>query len=375
MNNQKPYTLFKRGKVWYAHFRALNGERVTAKSTGQTAKARAEQWCIDYLQQGQGRIVKSELITFQQFARGFFDWSGAWATDKRVKGLRISHRHCQERTNILNNHIIPAFGKMRLTAIDKESIDSFRNTKFAEGFSGGTVNKLLSALKTILEAAEDHKLIRFVPRIDRAGENPKEKDILSIDDVKKLFAVEWPDLRGYVGNMLAASTGLRLGELQALTLSDLHLDENYITIRQSWDRSRQTFTGTTKTGRERNIFIPANIKKEIIKLINSTPYNKTEHSFLFYAEKSEHKPAEPKIFSRSLYRALAEIGITEEERAARNITFHSWRHFLNSLLINAKIPIHKIQSITGHLTAEMTERYYKLDNMADVVKITTDLLN
>ena len=63
------------------------------------------------------------------------------------------------------------------------------------------------------------------------------------------------------------------------------------------------------------------------------------------------------------------IGITEKIRQTRNITFHSHRHFLNSLLINANIPVQKIQSITGHLTAEMTQHYYHLDDMQDVQKV------
>ena len=88
--------------------------------------------------------------------------------------------------------------------------------------------------------------------------------------MKELFSKEWPDLRGYVGSLLAASSGLRLGELQALTLEDLHLDSNYIHVRRSWDKRLQAFTGTTKTGRARNIFIPENVKNEIIRLIEGT---------------------------------------------------------------------------------------------------------
>ena len=78
--------------------------------------------------------------------------------------------------------------------------------------------------------------------------------------------------------------------------------------------------------------------QEIEKLMFNNPYKHTPDTFLFYAEKSEHKPAEPEIFTRSFKRALKQIGIDETERTERNITFHSWRHFLNSLLINAKIP-------------------------------------
>jgi len=79
------------------------------------------------------------------------------------------------------------------------------------------------------------------------------------------------------------------------------------------------------------------------------------------------------VFVRALFTALEIIGIDKAERKRRNITFHSWRHFLNSLLINSKIPIQKIQSITGHMTAQMTSHYYHIDDMMDVRNVQNSL--
>jgi integrase len=56
----------------------------------------------------------------------------------------------------------------------------------------------------------------------------------------------------------------------------------------------------------------------------------------------------------SFYRALAAKGIKEEEREKRNITFHSWRHFLNSQLLVNGVNEAKTRKITGHSTAAMT---------------------
>jgi len=354
----------------------MDGSWTNAKSTGETAKSRAEAWAINYLQAGNGQIVQKENVIFENFSKGFFDWNNTWATDKRVRGLRISPRHCLERTDILKNHLIPAIGKLKLTAIDRAVIKELRNDMFKREYSGSTINKCLSTLKAILESAEEKSLIQYIPRIDRAAENPTQKGILTIEEVKQLFSIAWPDLRGYVGSLLAASTGLRLGELMALTLDDLHLDENYINVRRSWDKRFRTFTITTKTGRARNIFIPENVKNEIVKLIELNPYNKTPETFLFYADKSEHKPAEVEIFIKSLYNSLVKIGIDEQNRKDRNLTFHSWRHFLNSLLINSKIPLHKIQGLIGHSSqSDMSAHYYRLDDMRDVVNITGEILS
>jgi len=58
----------------------------------------------------------------------------------------------------------------------------------------------------------------------------------------------------------------------------------------------------------------------------------------------------------ALYKALEKIGIGEEERQKRNITFHSWRHFFNSTM-RSRVPDSKLKLLTGHRSQEMTERY------------------
>jgi integrase len=87
-------------------------------------------------------------------------------------------------------------------------------------------------------------------------------------------------------------------------------------------------------------------------------------------------PLGPNAIRDSLYRALAAKGIKEEEREKRNITFHSWRHFLNSQLLANGINESKTSKITGHTTAEMTKRYehFLVNDFADVLKITEGIL-
>jgi integrase len=68
------------------------------------------------------------------------------------------------------------------------------------------------------------------------------------------------------------------------------------------------------------------------------------------------------------------LELIKKERNEHNITFHSWRHFLNSMLINANIPDQKVKSMTGHSTNEMTEHYYHPDEMKDVIMVQERLL-
>ncbi len=359
----------KKGKpTYYVRFKKADGTWASGKCTGLTNRNAAETWAIEYLQGGQ--VMVRENITFEEFSKDFFSWGGEWATDRLVTGKRVTPRQCKEKTAILNNRLLPVFGKMRLSHVDKPAIKSFRNDLFIKGYAGQTINASLSCLKVILEAAEEKSLIRYMPKIERASIKAESRGILTVEEVRSLFAVEWPDFRCYVMNFAAACTGLRRGELLALQLKQVHGD--YIEVVRSWDEVSSSMNETTKTGRSRTVIIPGMLKRKIDRLVDMNPWGKPD-SFLFFSS-VEWKPMEGGYSLESLYQAIERIGIDEQQRKKRNITFHSWRHWFNSLLINAKVPIQKIQSLTGHLTAEMTQHYYHVDDMVDVLQVVQDTL-
>jgi integrase len=372
--------------IFYAQFKNPDGSYTVAKSTGCTSRSASEKWCEEYLQK-YGSPLPGREISLERYAKDFFIWTGKWATNKRVEGHRISERHCRDRADLMRIHVLPVFGHLVLSKIDKNVIRDFRNDFYSRGYSSSLINKCLYALKTILETAEDEGLIQTVPIIKKVTTELKSKGILTIDEVNRLFAFQWmskpiychppkPQIIGYAGNLLTASTGLRISELQAIRIQDLHLDDGYITIKHSWDNRLNKLNETTKTGRERNIYIPGKVIQVIVNLLTAHPCPSDLSAYLFWGEKKpKQKPAEKIVFIRSLFEAMEHIGINKDERKRRNITFHSWRYFLNSLLINAKIPLQKVQLITGHLTDQMSQHYYKQDDMADVRLIQEKLFS
>ena len=375
----------KDGKpVYYAQFKLPDGHYTTAKSTGCMSRRAADTWAYDFLQK-HGIPMPGRDITFERYADNFFNWDGRWALDKRAAGKRLSERHCLDTADLVRHHVLPYFGSTKITDIDRPLLKNFRNSLFNKGKSSSLINKALYAIKAVLEMAEEDGLIKGVPKIAPVAKRQKEKGILTLEEVNRLFSFQWlsrpihchppkPVFTGYVGNLLAASTGLRLSELQGLKIQDLHLFEGYIMVKRSWDSRLNKLNETTKTGRERTIFILEQVINAIKKLLTEHPLKNNPDAFLFLGEKKPvEKPAEKVVFVRALFTALEIIGIDKAERKRRNITFHSWRHFLNSLLINSKIPIQKIQSITGHMTAQMTSHYYHIDDMMDVRNVQNSL--
>lgn len=372
MTRGKPYTLYKRkrkdGKeVYYCKFKKPDGTYSTALSTGQTSKPKAETWVSEQLKKN-SVYTQGKKMRLSEFARDFFSIDGEWATDRKVAGKRFSERQCDAKTKHLDKHILPAMGNRYIADITKQDIKKFRNNLFNSGYAPGTVNHVLSTLKTILEYAEDHGLIAGVPKIERAGTQIlRPRGILTHEEVEKLFSIEWNDYRAYIAAMMAASTGLRLGELLALTFQDIK--GNYAIISKTWDHAGREIKPSTKTGRARTIIIPDRILYEIEKLREIHPFRDHPEPFIFYS-KWPNAPADGQaVIVRYFYQALKKIGIDEEQRKARNITFHGFRHWFNSILINAKIPLQKVQQLTGHLSAEMSQHYFHQDDLSDVKAI------
>ncbi|HEQ71651.1 MAG TPA: hypothetical protein ENN69_04100, partial [Spirochaetia bacterium] len=147
------------------------------------------------------------------------------------------------------------------------------------------------------------------------------------------------------------------------------LRPGYLDIVKSWNQLFRTLNPSTKTGRSRYIPIPAKVEGLLEALIQSSPWGHDPEHFLFYSTASKEYPIDGKRALDGLKIALGKIGITEEERRARYLDFHSWRHWFNSLLINAKVPLQKVMAVTGHITPEMAANYYHADDMSDVRRV------
>jgi integrase len=211
-----------------------------------------------------------------------------------------------------------------------------------------------------------------VPLIETMICRSKERGVLTPEKVKTLFALpDWPATRRAI-NMLAYSTGMRLGEILALRRAAFHVDEGYVEVEVSWDRATKSVK-STKTRKARFVPVPSNVGALLTELIARSPYQAT-HDFIFAGRRRNH-PLDRKIVERMLFRMLAATGIDEPQRATRNITFHSARYFFNSLLLNRGIPDLKVKALTGHATDKMMGHYYHPGDFKDVAAVSETLFS
>jgi len=205
-------------KIWYVYTYDKQGKRV-GRSTGHTTKTAAERWVKLKMQRG-------------EIAPGSADRFGVWAADwwiwgkcKYIQSRRgqVGHSHADTQRAYLVTHITPYFKNMRIDAIGPQDVETWVSDMLANGKSASMVNHCLRTLNVMFNEAERLELITRNPArtVRRLPEPKKRRVLLTVAEVADLFddknyRAYWHENNlHYTINLVAASTGLRLGEIQA----------------------------------------------------------------------------------------------------------------------------------------------------------------
>jgi len=138
---------------------------------------------------------------------------------------------------------------------------------------------------------------------------------------------------------------MRLGEILALKYE--MVKPYFVTVAYSWSDTDQL--KCPKTGKTREIPISENL----YRLLHGLNNGREGSDFIFsYGS----KPISHKSVYKQYYRALESIGINRLQRKEKNITFHSYRHLFNTMLLESGLMPETIRLLTGH-SAGMTARY------------------
>jgi len=307
-------------------------------------------------------------VLFEDFLLTFWNFKESPYVLERIRhGHRIGARHCYENERRVKHHWIGVFPGKRLAEITKAELKRFA-LALAEPekeLSASTVNRIMVAGTTALRWAFENELIPANPAegLERFAENPAKRGILSSDEAAALFRLTWADERARVGSLVAASTGLRAGEVLALRLKDV--GEDRLFIRHNWS-DRDGGLKSPKNGDEREVPLIPSVRAALMKLADSSPHSHDPDQFIFYGMLA-HRPMDFHFLLDGLTEALVSLSVSDEgdgekrEDArvawkARRVTFHSWRHFYAARMSDRLDP-DKVQRITGHRDREVFTRY------------------
>jgi integrase len=182
-----------------------------------------------------------------------------------------------------------------------------------------------------------------------------EKGILTKTELETLFSEKrrsqiWPEPVHFAVNYIAASTGLRIGEILALRPGDY--SDGVLTVSHSFNPDDGL--KPTKNGKSRSI----SLDKTLGTLFTDVCQGKQKDEYIFSVNNGKSPMAHKTVYKR-FWKALETVGIDKTERVRRKITFHSYRHGVNTMLLETGIPPETVRLLTGH-SPQMTERYSHL---------------
>src|SRR5829696_3657670 len=120
-------------------------------------------------------------------------------------------------TNLVNNHIKPVLGMLKLKKLNSTHVQSFYRDRLDEGLSASTVHKMHDILRrSLAQATQWHLVPRNVAdTVTPPRPAPKEIKALSADEARRLLEAACED-RFEALYVLAVHTGMRRGELLGL---------------------------------------------------------------------------------------------------------------------------------------------------------------
>lgn len=295
----------------------------------------------------------------------FGEWLDKWLTGYKKGQLKPSTYESYEM--LINVHIKPVLGKVPLAKLQAHMLQTFYNDKLAAGRANGKgglstrmVRYLHAVIRQALEQAVKEGLL--TRNVADATSPPviKNKQFrpLTEEELLKFFdAVKYDQL--FAAYVLAATTGLRRGELLGLCWDCVDLEQGIITVKRQLlvlkDGLTLEETTKSKSGKRSIVLtddaireLKAHRKRQLQeKLLLGEAY---QDNGLVFCRK-DGTPLDPREFTKRFQRYLEKAGLPK-------VRLHDLRHTHASLLLARGVHPKVVQERLGHSSITITLDLY-----------------
>ena len=256
---------------------------------------------------------------------------------------------------IVNKYIIPYFKGKNINYFENYDYNIYINY-LSKNVSNKTLKDIMLVFKAILKFCErkfdiDYKLdLMSMPKCEQ-----EEINILTDKEKEKLetYCLKSSDLRN-IGIAICLNTGLRIGEICALTWNNINLSEKFFTINKSLQRiykgKKDTIVqiNTPKTRRSiRKIPISQKIYNKLYTLKKINNYKGEE----YFLTGCKEKYIEPRNYQYEFKKCLHTCKIP-------NYNFHILRHTFATNCIKIGMDIKSLSELLGHSNVNITLNKY-----------------
>jgi integrase len=298
----------------------------------------------------QGINLKRGSVAPATKGQTFNDVVTAW---RNAVAPHLSPSTVRQRESYLRTHIIPRFGDSAPHSLNTPALQQFA-TDLRKTLSRKSVANILSAIFAILDYATkcgvrvtavsfaDLQLGEAATQMDRPFFT-REQAALIIDAApepyKTMFAVAW-------------STGLRAGELLALTTTDLDFNRKTVRVSKSSDDNTREIR-QPKTKKSCAMLPMPSALEAMLRGYLEHHWKPNPSTFLFPNAKGTHPRWRDNVVKYGLKPVLKKLGIPTKDTG-----LHAFRHGLATELAEQAVPLTVLQTQMRHADIKTTLRIY-----------------
>ncbi|WP_029280522.1 tyrosine-type recombinase/integrase [Pedobacter borealis] len=282
---------------------------------------------------------------------------GLWKTDKKQYVKKSSF---SAYVLLIENHLLPVFGEQAL--IEEAQVQAFVLQKLEQGLSQKTIKDILIVLKMVLKFGAKHQWITHLP-FDIQFPTDREKynlEVLSRANQKKmmLYIQEHFTFKN-LGVYICLSSGIRIGEVCALTWEDIDTDNGVINVSKTIQRIYLVEDGLRKTElildtpKTKNSIREIPMSRDLLKMLK--PFKKIVNSS-FFVLTNDSKPTEPRTYRAYYKNLMKSLNMPE-------LKFHGLRHSFATRCIESNCDYKTVSVLLGHSNITTTLNLYVHPNL------------
>ena len=245
-------------------------------------------------------------------------------------------------------HFLDLYGSYPVENIDRALMLDLISKMSKSGRSNATINRILSAVSTVLNYCYERNMIHNEPisfKGLRQREGEQQVRIFTMDEVDQLAHSSRVDFRRHdLADLIiaAAWTGARQNELLKLTVGDINFDENVICIggRKGWE---------TK-GKDARM---QPITKRLLPILKERCRDLPRSALVFGED------WESRFCIRNIFEKVRDYALPNKEYPFKQI-----RHSFCTALMEQNVPLETVRVLAGHKSINTTLRYARATNKA-----------
>ena len=285
------------------------------------------------------------------------EWLNTWLN--KYQKITIKLRTYLKYTDIINKHINPILGEYELEALTCDVLQRFVLYKLTYGnlitndkLSDNSVIAIISLLKQSLKKAVflGVAIIEYTSQIKMPNIKEKEVSAFNMFEQQKLESYCLNSKPNYIGIIICLYTGIRLGELLALTWEDIDFDKKILRINKTVytitrNGRNEAYIDKPKT-KQSNRMIP--LPKQLISVLKR---NKRKSTSSYIITTKNGGIVQNRSYQKSFKCILKKCNITYK-------SFHSLRHTFATRVLELGMDIKTLSEILGHKNSMITLNRY-----------------